>query len=71
MSHYNDFLLKHQTNVFNFSLPLAPMFEMTTYTVPENNRSVPLCIFLGVHFSINITYNISAQQMKLSQAEGV
>ena len=46
------------------------MFEMTTYTVHENNRSVPLCIDVGAINAMNKIFTITAKQNNLTQAEG-
>ena len=40
------------------------------YTVPENNRSVPLCIDVGAIGTVDQTYTITAQQKSPPQAEG-
>ena len=40
------------------------------YKVPENNRSIPLCIDVGAIISVNKFYNITAQQTSPPQAEG-
>ena len=40
------------------------------YTVPENNRSVPLCIDVGAIDSVDRTYTITAQQKNPPQANG-
>ena len=55
--------------LFNFSVQL-PMFEMTMYTVSENDRLVPLCIVVGARDSVNQTYSITAQQNSPPKAEG-
>ena len=46
------------------------MFEMTTYTVHENNRSIPLCIDVGAINSMNKIFTITAKQNNLTQTEG-
>ena len=43
---------------------------MMMYTVPENYRSVPLCIDVGGIDSVNRTYTITAQQKNPPEAEG-
>ena len=47
-----------------------PMFEMTMYTVPENNRTVPLCIDIGVMITESETFTITAVQKDPPEAEG-
>ena len=39
------------------------------YTVPENDRSVPLCIDVGAIDSVDRNYTITAQQKKPPQAD--
>ena len=46
------------------------MFDMTMYTVPENDRTVPLCIDIGVEITAPITYTITTAQKSPPQAEG-
>ena len=49
----------------------APVFEMTMYTVPEDDAgSVPLCVDIGVEISEPITYTITTAQKTPPQAEG-
>ena len=47
-----------------------PMFDMTMYTVPENDRTVPLCIDIDVEITAPITYTITTAQKSPPQAEG-
>ena len=46
------------------------MFDMTTYTVPENNRTIPLCIDIGVKLLTAITYTIATVQNSPGEPEG-
>ena len=41
------------------------------YSVPENNRTVSLCIDIGVQVAQSITYTITTQQKTPPQAEGI
>ena len=56
--------------VFSFPAP-DPVFTQTMYTVPENDRSVPLCIDIGVEISSSLSYTITTAQKSPPQAEGV
>ena len=47
-----------------------PQFEQTMYTVPENNRTVPLCIDIDVNITEAMTYIITAEQKDPAEAEG-
>ena len=40
------------------------------YTVPENDRTVPLCIDIGVEITESLTYTITAVQKSPPEAEG-
>ena len=46
------------------------MFEMSVYTVPENDRSQELCIDVGVDVSQPETYTITTAQKSPPEAEG-
>ena len=48
----------------------TPMFEMNTYTVPENDRSQELCVNVGVAVTQTETYTITTAQKSPPQAEG-
>ena len=48
-----------------------PVFEQTVYTVPENDRTVPLCIDIGVEITESLTYTITAVQKSPPEAEGL
>ena len=59
--------------IFGFfrSVAPAPVFEMTMYTVPEDDASsVPLCVDIGVEITEPITYTITTAQKTPPQAEG-
>ena len=47
-----------------------PQFEQSMYTVPENDRTVPLCIDIGVQITESLTYTITAVQKSPPEAEG-
>ena len=47
-----------------------PQFEEDMYIVPENNRSVPLCVDLGVEPSQTRTYPITAKSKDPPDAQG-
>ena len=47
-----------------------PVFTLTMYTVPENNRSIPLCIDIGVELTSALSYTITTAQKSPPQAEG-
>ena len=47
-----------------------PEFEMTMYTVPENNRTVPLCIDISVMITEPETFTITAEQKDPPEAQG-
>ena len=50
----------------------APVFELTMYTVPENDTSgVPLCADIGMEISEPISYTISTAQKSPPRAEGL
>ena len=56
--------------VFQSPVP-APVFEMTMYTVPEDDPgSVELCVDIGVEITEPITYTITTAQKNPPQAEG-
>ena len=46
------------------------MFDMTMYTVPENNRTVQLCIDIGVELLEPVIFNITTAQKSPAEAEG-
>ena len=48
-----------------------PWFEFSVYTVPENERTVPLCVEIGVTVSESVTYTITAIQKVPPEAEGI
>jgi hypothetical protein len=55
--------------IFDDDIP-APVFEMTMYTVPEDDPgSVKLCVDIGVEITESITYTITTAQKNPSQAE--
>ena len=47
------------------------MFEMSVYTVPENDRGQALCIDVGVDVSQPETYIIMTAQKSPPEAEGM
>ena len=47
-----------------------PQFEETMYIVPENDRTIPLCIDIGVGITEPIEYVIRAVQKSPPEAEG-
>ena len=51
----------------------TPMFVMDVYTVPENNRSLELCVDAGVNVTQpeTYTYTIATAQKFPPQAEGI
>ena len=53
-----------------FSPAPDPVFTQTMYTVPENDRSIPLCIDIGVELTSPLSYTISTAQKSPPQAEG-
>ena len=55
--------------VYFCTLP-EPQFEETLYTVPENDRTVPLCINMSVEITESLTYTITAVQKDPPEAEG-
>lgn len=48
-----------------------PVFEFTVYSVPENNRQVPLCVELSVAAVEAVTYTITAMHKVPQEAEGI
>ncbi|CAI8024988.1 FRAS1-related extracellular matrix protein 2, partial [Geodia barretti] len=55
--------------IFDDDIP-APVFEMTMYTVPEDDPgSVRLCVDIGVEITEPITYTITTAQKNPPQAE--
>ena len=46
------------------------MFDMTMYTVPENDRTIPLCIDIGVEILEPVTFTIDTAQTSPPEAEG-
>ena len=47
-----------------------PKFDMTMYTVPENDRTIPLCIDIGVEILAPVTFTIDTTQKSPPEAEG-
>ena len=47
-----------------------PKFDMTMYTVPENDRTIPLCIDIGVEILAPVTFTIDTAQKSPPEAEG-
>ena len=47
-----------------------PKFDMTMYTVPENDRTIPLCIDIGVMILDPVTFTIDTAQKSPPEAEG-
>ena len=47
-----------------------PTFDMTMYTVPENDRTVELCIDIGVLITESFTFTIDTAQKSPPEAEG-
>ena len=43
---------------------------MTMYTVPENDRTIPLCIDIGVEILEPVTFTIDTAQKSPPEAEG-
>ena len=41
------------------------------YTVAENERTVPLCVEVGVTLSESVTYTITTMQKVPPEAEGI
>ena len=60
----------HTTMCSNFTPAPEPMFEQPMYTVPENNRTVPLCIDVGVVVSQDTEYTITASNKNPPEAQG-
>lgn len=58
-------------NVLYCSSAPEPTFELTMYSVPENNRTIPLCIDVGVQVIEAITYTITAMHKDPQEAEGI
>ena len=54
--------------LFQYAAP-NPQFEETMYTVPENDRTVPVCIDIGVEITTSMTYTITAEQKSPPEAE--
>ena len=53
----------------NPSVPM-PQFEKPMYIVPENNRTVPLCIDVGVEVSDPLDLTITAKNKDPPDAQG-
>ena len=47
-----------------------PKVNMTMYTVPEDDRTVPLCIDIGVNVLESVTFTIDTTQKSPPEAEG-
>ena len=47
-----------------------PVFEQTVYTVPENNRTVPLCIDVGVELQGPMEFIITSKSKDPPDAQG-
>ena len=47
-----------------------PKLDMTIYTVPENDRTIPLCIDIGEEITTSFTFTIDTAQKSPPQAEG-
>ena len=47
-----------------------PMLDVTMYTVPENNRTIPLCVDIGVNLLEPVTFTIDTAQKSPAVAEG-
>ena len=47
-----------------------PQFELTEYTVPENNRDLQLCVVVDLAVTQNTTYTITARQKSPPEAQG-
>ena len=61
-------LLYNSQSLFQYADP-NPQFEETMYTVPEDDRTVPLCIDIGVGITTPMTYTITAEQKSPPEAE--
>ena len=48
-----------------------PQFQLTMYTVPENDRTVPLCIDVGVVLSEPMEFVITSKAKGPPEAEGL
>ena len=48
-----------------------PFFDKTMYTVPENNRSTPLCVDIGVEITKPIELTVITTHRIPQQAEGM
>ena len=59
-----------KTVLYIFVVLPEPQFEETLYRVPENDRTVPLCIDIGVEVTASLTYTITAVQKDPPEAEG-
>ena len=46
-----------------------PEFEMSMYTVPENDRTAQLCIITGVQLLDAVMYTITAEQKSPPEAD--
>ena len=53
-----------------FPLAPEPEFERTMYRVPENNRTVPLCIDVGVVLSEPTEFVITSKSKDPPEAQG-
>ena len=47
-----------------------PEFDQTMYTVPENNRTVPLCIDIGVELPGPMEFTITSKSKDPPDAQG-
>ena len=65
--------LIHNISRALFSPPLVPepQFELTMYTVPENDRTVPLCIDVGVVLSEPMEFVITSKAKDPPEAQGL
>ena len=48
-----------------------PQFVQTMYTVPENDRTVPLCIDAGVDIPESKNFTVTAVQKSPPEADGL
>ena len=56
--------------VYFFPIVPEPQFKQTYYTVPENDRSIALCIDVGVILSEKTVYTITAIHKDPPEAHG-
>ena len=47
-----------------------PQFEEMIYRVPENDRTVPLCVDIDVNITEAVMFTITAEQKYPAEAEG-